>query len=315
VLRAVIGLFFASTLFASDTKLELRGHLTGEDRGRWLQVTLFSVESPYKDSTRVSAGGEFRFHSLEPGNYTVAVIGEGWEIRRTVVVSPALADRDGILRTTIPIALTGASGNGNGVVTVQQLMIPKKALEWYADAQKRLAQRDAAGAAHDLQEAVKIAPQYSDAWNALGVISFQCGDDLEAEQLFRRALQADPGSFEAHVNLGGLLLKKGWDGEALVHNMGAVQTRPEDALANAQLGMTYFKRGEFDQAERYLVAAKTADPAHFSQPQLFLAEIYARRGDRNGALQELEELLMIRPDGPGAETIRSLRSRFSYATP
>jgi Tfp pilus assembly protein PilF len=293
------------TSFAADAKLELRGRISGAETGRWFQVTVFSVESPYKDSEPVSSDGEFRFRSLTPGNYTVAVTGkDSSEIRRTVVVSAALADREGVIRTTIPYTSTQASNNGSGIVSVQQLALPKKASAWYADAQKRLADHDAAGATRDLMQAVELAPEYSAAWNALGVISFQSGDDLEAERFFRRAMQSDPGSFEASVNLGGVLLKKGWNGEALIYNQIAAQSRPQDALANAQLGMTYFQHGDFEQAERYLIAAKKLDPAHFTQPQLFLAEIFIRRGDRAGAARELEELLLLRPDSPTAETIR-----------
>jgi Flp pilus assembly protein TadD len=312
VLRWIAVFLTAATLFAADHRtegastggIELRGRLDGEARSRWLQVTIFGVESPYKDSAPVSPGGEFRFRSLSPGDYTIAVVGEGWEIRRTVVVSEALADRDRIIRSTIPITLSGASGNGNGIVSVQELMIPKKASALYADAQKRLAERDSEGAVRALEQAVALAPEFPAAWNGLGVIAFQSGEDLEAERLFRRALQADPGSFEAAVNLGGVLLKKGWNREALVYNTIAVQTRPEDALSNAQLGMTHFQHGDYDLAEPYLVAAKKLDPAHFTEPQLFLAEIYARRGDRSGAIRELEDLLAHRPGGASSETIR-----------
>ena len=95
------------------------------------------------------------------------------------------------------------------------------------------------------------------------------------------------------MNLGGVLLKKATlnkqaPTEALPFNQRAVQDRPEDALANAQLGMNYFKLDQFDQAEQYLLAAKRLDPAQFYQPQIFLAEIYARRGNRKAAIKELE---------------------------
>jgi tetratricopeptide (TPR) repeat protein len=68
--------------------------------------------------------------------------------------------------------------------------------------------------------------------------------------------------------------------------------------------MNYFKLDEFDEAERYLMAAKRLDPAHFSQPQVFLAAIYARRGNRSAAIRELQDLLAIRPDGPLSDNIR-----------
>jgi len=92
--------------------------------------------------------------------------------------------------------------------------------------------------------------------------------------------------------------------EALPFNQRAVRDRPEDALANAQLGMNYFKLDQFDQAEQYLLAAKRLDPAQFYQPQIFLAEIYSRRGNRVAAVRELEEVLAIRPDGPLSDSIR-----------
>ena len=164
---------------------------------------------------------------------------------------------------------------------------------------------------HCLEGAVAIAPQYSTAWNALGVIAFQTGDDQHAESLFRKALDADPDNFEPLVNLAGVLLKRNAAKDALPFNRRAVRDRPDDALANAQLGMTYFKLDQFDQAEQYLLTTKRLDPAHFSQPQLFLAEIYERRGNRSAAIKELRDLLAFRPDGPLSASVRSNLAQLS----
>jgi len=295
------------TLALSAADLELHGQITGAGHTRALRVNLFSVETPYVESAEVNRAGEFRFHSLAPGNYTVAVVRNGLgEVRRTVVVSSAVADKSGVVRTTIPYTSAEAAANpSGGVVSVHQISIPGNASAKYADAQRRLAGRDPEGAVHSLEEAVAIAPQFSAAWNALGVIAFQSGDDGRAETLFRTSLAADPGAFEPLVNLGGVLLKKkDAAADALPFNQRAVRDRPEDALANAQLGMNYFKLDQFDQAEQYLLAAQRLDPAHFSQPQLFLADIYARRGNRSAAIRELEDLLALRPDGPLSESIR-----------
>ena len=74
--------------------------------------------------------------------------------------------------------------------------------------------------------------------------------------------------------------------EAWKYNVYAVLVRPADALANAQLGMTYFGLGKWDLAEKHLVTARQIDPAHFSHPQLFLAEIHLRRGDRHAVVAQ-----------------------------
>jgi Tfp pilus assembly protein PilF len=295
----------AGALYAGN-ELQLDGHVAGDVHARSLRVTLFSVERPYAESTEVDPRGDFHFHNLAPGNYTVAVVRAGLgEVRRTVVVSSAVAGDSGVVHATIPYTSAEAAANPNGgTVSVHQASIPRHAAAKYTDAQRRLAGRDPEGAVRSLEEAVSIAPEYSAAWNTLGVIAFQNGDGSRAQTFFRRSLEADPAAYEPLVNLGGALLKTGAAADALEFNQRAVHDRPEDALANAQLGMNYFKLGRFEDAEPYLLAAKRLDRAHFSQPQIFLAEIYARRGNRTAAIRELEDVLEVRPDGPLSDSIR-----------
>ena len=92
--------------------------------------------------------------------------------------------------------------------------------------------------------------------------------------------------------------------EALEVNVHATLTRPNDALANSQLGMTYFELGQFDSAVKYLERARQIDAAHFSHPQLFLAEIHLRRGQKGEAATMLEDFLQHHPDYPRAEIMR-----------
>jgi len=301
-----IAVFSTITLIAGNASLQLDGHIEGDVPAHSLRVTLFGVEHPYAESADVDHHGDFHFRNLAPGNYTVAVLRDGLgEIRRTVVVSSAVAGTSGVVRATIPYSSAEAAANpAAGTVSVHQASIPRHAAVKFADAQRRLAGRDLEGAVRSLEEAVSIAPEYSAAWNALGVIAFQNGDDSRAQAFFRHSLDADPAAFEPLVNLGSALLKAGSSADALPFNQRAVQDRPDDALANAQLGMNYFKLGRFDDAEPYLLAAKRLDRAQFSQPQVFLAEIYARRGNRAAAIRELEDVLEIRPDGPLSPSIR-----------
>ena len=140
----------------------------------------------------------------------MAVIRNGLgEVRRTVVISSAVADPSGVVHTIIPYTSAEAAATPTGsLVSVHQLSVPGNASAKYADAQKRLALHDPEGAVRFLQEAVALAPQFSTAWNTLGVIAFQTGDDDRAESLFREALAAEPEAFEPLVNLAGVLLKK-----------------------------------------------------------------------------------------------------------
>jgi len=55
---------------------------------------------------------------------------------------------------------------------------------------------------------------------------------------------------------------------------------------------------------KYLERARQIDPAHFSHPQLYLAEIHLRRGRKAEAASVLEDFLQHHPDYPQAEIMR-----------
>ncbi len=156
-----------------------------------------------------------------------------------------------------------------------------------------------------LERAVDRSPEFSAGWNNLGTIAYQQHNYERAEECFRQALEQDPQSYEALVNLGGVLITLHKLDEALSQNSLAVQKRPNDALAQSQLGMTYFSLAQYDFAKKHLEQARQIDPAHFSYPQLVLAEIYLREGDRREAADALDDFLEHHPDWAQAGAIRN----------
>jgi tetratricopeptide (TPR) repeat protein len=89
--------------------------------------------------------------------------------------------------------------------------------------------------------------------------------------------------------------------------------RPNDALANSQLGLTYFMVNNFDLAVKYLEIARRLDPAHFSRPQLVLAEIHLRRGENAAAADAMEDFLRYHPDYPTAAKMREVIGKLRQA--
>lgn len=220
---------------------------------------------------------------------------------QTIELGPGTVDAKG--RVDVVLRVDNVHANG-ATVSVTVLSIPDRATHEFEEAQKCLARRDSDCAADHLSAAVKIAPQFVAAWNALGVIDYQTQRYRDAESNFRRALAADPEAYEPLVNLGGVLLNLERADEALAYNQQAVTHRPNDALANSQLGLTWFGLHQYDLAEKFLKTAITLDPAHFSHPQLALVEIYLHRGDRPAALEQLRDFLAHHPDSPQAAAIR-----------
>jgi len=291
---------------AETARYELRGRLLPATRASvWLQ----GATAPFEESTLAGDDGHFRFRGLLAGAYTLGafVPGRG-EMRRTIEIGPTQADAK--LRIDLAVELQEGefeprdSLRRGAVVSAKELAIPERAHNEYDEAEKRLAHRDVEGAVGHFERAVGIAPQFSDAWNHLGTIAYQARDYTRAESCFRKALDADPNSFQPLVNLGGVSINLGKFKESLEYNLYAALSRPHDALANSQLGMSYFYLDKLDLASKYLTAAKRLDPAHFSHPQLMLAEIALRRRDPVAATAELEEFLRYHPDAPEAGGIR-----------
>jgi tetratricopeptide (TPR) repeat protein len=291
---------------AANTLFDLAGRISPQERAA---VTLFGDTFPFIASTVSEEDGRFRFQKLRPGAYTVSVfMPDRGEARQTIEVGPSAADGHGRVSLDISFkdsdfALSGASRRRHSVSTAQ-LAIPPKAQRDYEEANKDLARHDPGAATRRLEEAVALAPQFADAWNEIGTIAYQTQKYARAEECFREALDRDPQAFEPLVNLGGVLVTLHRADEAWKYNAMAVAVRPNDALAHSQLGMTYFQLGDLDLSVKYLERARAIDPAHFSHPQLILAEIHLRRGEKSAAAEVLEEFLRYHPDWTQAARMR-----------
>lgn len=293
-----MGVLVATTC-AQAADFELIGHVKPEQP---LQVYLQGATTPFNATTETDLNGRFHFRALLTGAYVLTVGG----LQRTVEVGPSVADSKGRVNVTfdLPDANAEPSFERQASVSIRELSIPKEARREYQDAQKALGRRDVSAAVVHLKRALDLAPQFAAAWNHLGTIAYQTGEYVEAEADFRKGLEADPDAYAPLVNLGGVLINLGkWD-EALEYNQRAVLKSPNDALANSQLGMVYFHLGALDSAEKYLTAAKQIDPAHFSHPQMLLAEIHLRRNESEAAAEELQDLLKRHPDLPNAAKIK-----------
>ena len=303
MLRYSLYLIFAAA--ACGQVYEFTGQITPAGRG---SVTLYGATQPFTATTLTDDGGRFTFRKLTGGTYTLSVYlpGRG-EVRQTVEIGPGTADS----RRRVHLALAIKDGDFDPTpdrrrhaVSARQLTIPERALRDYEEAQHDLEKHDVESAEKRLEHAVELAPQFENAWNTLGTIAYQTRRFTLAEQRFREALKQDPAAYEPLVNLGGVLVTLHKLDEALEVNVHAALTRPGDALAESQLGMTYFELGQFDNAVKHLERARKLDPAHFSHPQLYLAEIHLRRGEKAAAADVLEDFLLHHPDYPQAAKVR-----------
>ncbi len=281
---------------------------------RSITVTLYQVGTSFNKETRADPRGRFRFKDLQPSTYSLSIYLPGTgELVQTVDVTPSFADTRGKVERKFVFdeeTLTRqARALASGVVSVRELSISRRARREYQKGRDAASKQDLQNAIEHFERAVAQAPQYMEAYNNLGIVHFQQREFSTAESSFRKALELEPEAFEPLVNLGGALLALDRIDEAIEVNSRAHEVRPQDALATAQLGLSHFLAGEDEDALNFLLLTEELDPAHFTNPQLPLAQIYLRHSQEQAALEELEDFLRYHPDSPEAPSVRAMVER------
>ena len=115
----------------------------------------------------------------------------------------------------------------------------------------------------------------------------------EARELYRKAVEADPGYGKAHLNLGIALQGLGEEDSAAAAYEAALGIDADDAYANYNLGRLLASRGDLARAERLLRAALERK-REFPDALVALANVCEAQGNADAALAALEEALRLR---------------------
>lgn len=129
-------------------------------------------------------------------------------------------------------------------------------------------------ALEELNMAIKIDPNYAQAYNIFGLVYGYLGDDRKAQQSFTKALQLAPNDAEIHHNWGWYLCTHQRERDSLAEFEAALRDplyrTPEVALVNA--GRCAQAIGDNAAAENYFRRALSAQPGN-SLASLGLAQL------------------------------------------
>ncbi len=151
-------------------------------------------------------------------------------------------------------------------------------------------------ALNEFTMATQIDSNYSPAYNGLALVQAALGEDAKADANFKKAIQIDPKSSEAHNNYGGFLCARKRYDESITHFLEAVKnplyTTPNLAYANA--GICSARKNDVKAAEIYLNKALEIQPLTYSAAYQ-LAEIQFKRGEVVAAKKSLQNVLVAAP--------------------
>jgi tetratricopeptide (TPR) repeat protein len=123
----------------------------------------------------------------------------------------------------------------------------------------RIKNKDAA--ARQMREAIRLNPEYHDAYNYLSYMFSEEGLNLdEAVELAKKALEYEPENGAYLDSLGWAYFKKGSFDEALVEVERAAVVMPDDATIAEHLGDIYSAKGLIDKARAAWKRSLELDP-------------------------------------------------------
>lgn len=192
---------------------------------------------------------------------------------------------------------------GNALISASDLRVPSRARKELDKANELAGKKKWEQAIHELNKAVSIDPAYAVAYNNLGVIYSQLGDQTRGAEALQKAISVNDHFALAYVNLGRMHIAAG-DFPAAESVLGkASALDPTDTMMLILFSYAEFMDQHFD------AAIATSRKAHgLERPHSFVHRVAARafekKGDGANAVAELELFLKEEPPGPRAEAAR-----------
>lgn len=242
--------------------------------------------------SRSLSGGILELGGVTPGDYRVLVEASGYQtVERSVQRSDFIGATLFLNLTLTPDRTADNPASGlNPVVDAGVLRIPAKALRQLEKATQASDGGRLEKAVSHLDKAVRLHPQFHQAYNNRGALFLLLQDYPKAEADFRRALEIRPDSSNAWRNLGWLMVTEGRYQEAVECLQKLAQLEPQDAWPQTFLGESLFQLRRYRQAAVHLRQALQLDPTAYVASYR-LGAICLHFGDKQGALVHWRQFL------------------------
>jgi len=276
--------------------------------------------------TFADTNGKFAFKNLTPGSYYVVIETSDYyeRMREPVYIdepggSSSRGSASNMPRIlNVPIYLQPKRTNNEysktGIVNAKLADIPESALEQAKKAFAALEKNDTKLAIEKLNEAVKLYPQFAEAYSELGSLYLRIGELNKAEEALRKTLQLNEKNPIAQLNYGIVLLNQRKMYEAEKELEKAVLADENAATPHMYLGIALLGLNYPEYAEKeFLKSISLKDDEKIAQAHKYLGGIYWKKGNFRQAADELEKYVKFSPKAPDAEkilaTVKQLREK------
>jgi Flp pilus assembly protein TadD len=129
----------------------------------------------------------------------------------------------------------------------------------------------------------------------LGEGQLDAGNGVEARKLFERAVQVEPGNWDAHGYLAEMLLASDEWANAHEHLSRMEEIDPDSAVGNYLMARYWYRKGSLEKSRSYAEKVKAVRPGHGELRKL-LGDIYLELGLREQARGEYQAAVTLEPD-------------------
>jgi len=143
-------------------------------------------------------------------------------------------------------------------------------------------------------EAIRLNPDYAEAYYNRGIVFALQGDSSKAIADYSEAIRLNPNSFEAYYNRGKIFANNGQLDRAIADYSEAIRLNPEMAAAHDNRGNTYSRKGDRDKAitdYNEAIRLNTNNAIAYSNRGL----AYQKKGEYDKALADCHEAIRLNP--------------------
>jgi tetratricopeptide (TPR) repeat protein len=316
-----IGLWFwisSSVLAQTPVSLTVYGKVFLPDGNPAANMTIhISSSHAFNADTTTNIEGIYRFEGVPPGLFELRLNQPASAPYSGAAIGYGIAyEGGGRYRADVfiqnPVEISQKKEKTAPVISTREASqnIPKEAQKAFVRGKQYREQKKLEAALKELDKAIKIFPDYFQAWTEKGKTEINFGHPRQALQDFTEALQlfsdfepALSGAGYCHLTLGAYeqsiaMLEKA---------MQIDSTRVQNLLF---LGVDHLALKRWGKAQEALERALRLDPNGMVTAHMYLAHALAGQEIFDRAADEMHAYLELNPGGPNADRLRDTEARW-----
>jgi tetratricopeptide (TPR) repeat protein len=272
-------------------------------------VSLYEFASGSPVSIATPRAGQAIFRNLAPSHYSVEVEAPGYQ-----TVTQTVGLQQGGMEVQVLITLTPQSAAHTASTSSIPILAPGARKE-LGKVLEDLRNGNNADAKKRLEKVSRTAPSYPDVNYLWGAYYAQVQDQAHATEYWQKTLQEDPRHAFALAALAQVATSDGDLPLAISYLERAVDVQPSSWTYQQRLATAYMQHGEPNKAEKCAIRSTELGKENAADSQLILAQIAAKRNDRERAIAALEAYLAAVPTSPKAPQVRQWITKLREPTP